>query len=85
MEKGFGTGYFWYTGVVYQKSDSLNDRGDVRCRKSWDGLGIGTRRRRLEIKVGKGSKGSVSQDEDREIGGVRTAEDRRRQGKFCKR
>jgi len=36
--------------------------------------------------VGKGSKGSVSQDEDRGSGeDVRTVENRRRQGKLCKR
>jgi len=61
--------------------------GDRRCRKVWGGLGIETREnRRLEIRVAKGSKGSVSQYEDRETGeGVGTVKGRRRQGKLCKR
>ena len=38
----------------------MYDLGDRRCRKVWEGLGIGTREgRRLEIRVGNGSKGSV--------------------------
>jgi len=63
------------------------DLGDRRCRKVWDCLGISIREgRRLEIKVGNDSKGSVPYYEGRETGeGVRTVKGRRRQGKLCKR